>query len=256
MIAAALLLAAPAGQEPPAERLAALLRPCREAAAIEAVVHLRGELPAAAAGPPRPIADVRLSLRFARPAAGRLEWRGRMWTGADPTEDGALPLTPIDRSLLGDGERLYLVERRERRFRRLAGGLADLGPDWPALLPLQVWAGVETEPILAVEALPDPPETGWRGFRVRSRWHLAEYWFDADGAFRAARLLPDPELDRLQRRSGQPPLPRYRAEIELWRLHPCADPKAWRARPPADFVAASSEEKEETAPKQREEDRP
>ena len=255
---AALLLAllaqdppAPAPAPPPAkpsaaaaEQLAELLRPCKEARGIEAEVHMVGELPPTGGegneAAPLRVADVLISLRFARPCHGRLDMKGRMLEPEREGQDGAPAYRPVESSLIGTGEGLFLVEHRERSYRRVAGQVSELGDDWPGLLPLQVWAGIPPTSEFAVTALAEPPQPGWRGFAVEQPWLRMEYWFDADGGFRSASLRADAELQAILLEQGKPRIPEFRMEVSSWKLHREAAPEAFSAQLPAGFVDQSA----------------
>ncbi|MBC8329678.1 MAG: hypothetical protein H8E31_13145, partial [Planctomycetes bacterium] len=133
---AALLLAllaqdppAPAPAPPPAkpsaaaaEQLAELLRPCKEARGIEAEVHMVGELPPTGGegneAAPLRVADVLISLRFARPRPGPPDMKGRMLEPERGGQGGAPGYRPGGSSPVGPGGGVFLVEHPERSPRR------------------------------------------------------------------------------------------------------------------------------------------
>jgi len=223
-----------------AEALAELLRPCKEAEGVEAVIRMIGELPRDPEGgepqPPLLVADVRIELRFARPSHGRLKMKGRM---LQPAADGAAAAPDqdpvyrqVDSLLLGDGEGLFLIAEPGASAERVATTVAELGDDWPGLLPLQVWAGIPPDSEFNVLSLADPPRPGWRGFAIEQPWLRMEYWFDGDGGFRSASLDANAELQELLANQGQPRIPRYRMKVEKWLLHERASPEQFQVSLP------------------------
>ncbi len=239
MLLAALALAlaaqdpAPTPPAEPAAELGALLAACREAAAIEATVHLVGEQERGPGEEPLLVADVRLGLRMARPCSGRLDLKGKLLEGR---EDGEPRYRQDERSVIGDGEALWLVDHAARSVRRAGASPAELGEDWPALIPLQAWAGIPLPPEAVVTRLSEPPEEGWRGFRVRLGMEglgwSSDCWFDAQDRLRRCTLDPSAELQRRLREAGGEAIPRFRAEVRGWRLHGEADAAAWAAALP------------------------